>query len=79
MSIDATGTYLIPSSSWHPAQGRPGDIFKIGAAVVEESAIEFWDRQHPLSAFPRPPHPPRVDSDFMSIDTPETYLILACS
>jgi len=41
MSIDATGTYLIPSSSWHPAQGRPGDGFKIDSAVVEESAIEF--------------------------------------
>jgi len=78
MSIDVTGTYLIPSSSWHPAQGRPGDRFKIGAAVVEESAIEFWDHQHPLSAFPGPP-PPRVDSDFMSIDAPETYLIPACS
>jgi len=55
MSIDVTGTYLIPSSSWRPAQGRTGDRFKIGAAVVEESAIEFWDCQHPLSAFQGPP------------------------
>jgi len=78
MSIDATGSYLIPSSSWHPAQGRPGDRFKIGAVVVEESAIEVWDGQHPLSAFPGPP-PPRVDSDFMSSNAPETYLIPACS
>jgi len=44
MGIDVTGTYLIPLCSWHPAQGRPGDRFKIGAAVVEKSAIEFWDR-----------------------------------
>jgi len=77
MSIDAPETYLIPSSSWHPAQGHPSNRFKIGAAVVEESAIEFWDRQHPLSAFPGPP--PRVESDFMSIEVPETYVIPACS
>jgi len=35
------------------------------------------DRQHLLSAFPGPPT--RVDSDFMSINTPEMYLIPACS
>jgi len=78
MSIDVTGTYLIPSCSWHLAQQRPSDRFKIGGAVVEESAIELWDCQHPLSAFLGPPSP-RVDSHFMSIDAPETYLILACS
>jgi len=78
MSIDATGTYHIPSSSWHPAQGRPGDRFKIGVAVVVQSAIESWDLQHPHLAFPVPP-PPRVDSYLMSIDAPETYLIPACS
>jgi len=44
---------------------------------VEECAIESWDRQHLLSAFPGPPT--RVDSDFMSIDPTVTFFILACS
>ena len=78
MSINATGMYLIPAWSWRQAQRRPSDRFTIGLEVVEESVIEFWDRQHPLSAFPKPP-PPRVDSDFMSIHATGTYLIPACS
>ena len=45
--------------------------------VVEESAIEPWDCQHPRSAFPG--SPPGVDSDFISIDATGMFLILACS
>jgi len=55
MSIDAIEPYLIPECSWRRAQGCPGNRSKIGSAVVEESAIESWDREHPLSAFPGPP------------------------
>jgi len=31
----------MPACSWRRAQRRPGDGFKIGRAVVEESAIEL--------------------------------------
>ena len=41
MSIDATGMFFIPGCSWHRAQRRPSDGFKIGWVVVEESAIGF--------------------------------------
>ena len=77
MNTGAAETYTILACSWHRAQRRPSDRFKIGPVVMEESAIEFWDCQYPLSAFPGPPA--RVDSDFMSIDAPETYLIPGCS
>jgi len=77
MSIDAPETYPIPACGWRRAQRRPSDRSKIGRAVVEESAIESWDRQHLLSAFPGPPT--RVDSDFMSIDPTVTFFILECS
>ena len=40
MSFDATGMFLIPLCSWRRAQRRPGDRFKIGLPVVEESAVE---------------------------------------
>ena len=63
MSIDATGTYLIPPCSWHLPQRRPNKRFKVGAAGVEESAIDFWHRQHPLSAFLGTP-PPQSQEQF---------------
>ena len=77
MGIDAIETYLIPACSRRKAKRRPSDRSRIGSAVVEESAIESWDRQHPLSAFAGPP--PRLCSDFMSIDATVTSLIPACS
>ena len=77
MSNDAPEIYLIPACSWRRAPWRPGYRSKIGWSVVKKSAIKFCDRQHPLSAFPG--HTPRVDSYFMSMDVPETYLTLACS
>ena len=46
MSFDATERYLIPPRSWVQAQQPPAIRFRIGKLVVEESAIEFWDRQH---------------------------------
>jgi len=79
MNTSAPETYPIPSCSWRRAQQRPGDRFKIGPVVVEKYAIDLWDRQHLHSGFDGGPRPPRVDSDFMSIDAPETYLIPACS
>jgi len=41
MSIDAPETYLKLACSWRRDQRPPGDRFKIGYAVVKESAIEF--------------------------------------
>jgi len=46
MSYDATETSFIPLSSWRPAQQSPAIRSRIGGMVVEESVIEFWDRQH---------------------------------
>jgi len=45
MSFDATETFFIPPRSWRRAQHPPAIVSRIGLAVVEESAIEFWDRQ----------------------------------
>jgi len=48
MSFDATETYLIPPRSWRRAQQPSAIRSRIGPAVMEESAIEFWDRQHTI-------------------------------
>jgi len=45
-------TYLIPLCSWRRAQQYPAIRSRIGEVVVEESAIEFWDRQHPIPFSP---------------------------
>jgi len=45
LSFDATETSFIPLRSWRRVQPPPGIRSRIGAVVVEESAIEFWDRQ----------------------------------
>jgi len=45
MGSDATETSCIPLRSWHRAQQPPAIRSRIGAVVVEESVIEFWDRQ----------------------------------
>jgi len=45
LSSDATETYLIPPRSRRQGQQPPAIGSRIGPAVVEESAIEFWDRQ----------------------------------
>jgi len=45
MSSDATETSFIPLRSWRRAQQPPAIRSRIGAVVVEESAIEFWERQ----------------------------------
>jgi len=42
---DATETSFIPGRSWRRAQQSPAIRFRIGAVVVEESVIEFWDCQ----------------------------------
>jgi len=44
LSFDATETFFIPLRSWRRARQSPAIRFRIGAVVVEESAIEFWDR-----------------------------------
>ena len=36
---------VIALRSWHHAQQPPAIRFRSGAVVMEESAIEFWDRQ----------------------------------
>jgi len=41
LSIDVTETYFIPLGSWRRAQQSPAIRLRIGAVVVEESAIEF--------------------------------------
>ena len=48
MDLDATETYLIPPRSWRQAQQPPAIGSRIGQLVVEESAIEFWDRQYTI-------------------------------
>ena len=48
MSLDATETYPIPPRSRRRAQQPSAIRFRIGRAVMEESAIEFWDRQHTI-------------------------------
>ena len=50
MSFNATKTYLIPARSWRQAQQPPAIRSRIGQLVVEESAIEFWDRQHTIQS-----------------------------
>jgi len=47
IGFDATETYLIPPCSWRQAQQPPAIRIRIGQPVVEESAIEFRDYQHP--------------------------------
>ena len=41
LSSDATETSFIPLHSWRRAQQSPAIGSRIGAVVVEESAIEF--------------------------------------
>ena len=50
MSFDATETYLIPLGSCRQAQQPPAIRSRIGQMVVEESAIELWDRQHTIQS-----------------------------
>jgi len=45
MGFDATEPSSIPLRSWLRAQQSPAIGSRIGTAAVEESAIEFWDRQ----------------------------------
>ena len=45
LSLDATEISFIPLRRWHREQQSPAIRFRIRAVVVEESAIEFWDRQ----------------------------------
>jgi len=45
LSSDVTETSFIPLRSWRRAQRSPAIRFRIGAVVLEESAIEFCDRQ----------------------------------
>jgi len=48
MGFDATETYLIPPRSWSRAQQPSAIRSRIGPPVMEESAIEVWDRQHTI-------------------------------
>jgi len=45
MGFDATETPFIPLRSWRQDQQPPAIGSRIGQALVEESAIGFWDRQ----------------------------------
>jgi len=45
MSLNATETSFILLRSWRRAQQPPAIGSRIGRVVVEESVIEFWDRQ----------------------------------
>jgi len=45
MGSDATETSFIPLRSWRRAPQPPAIRSRIGAVVVEESVIEFWDCQ----------------------------------
>jgi len=45
MSSDATETSFILLRSWRRAQQPPSIRSRIGAVVVEGSAIRFWERQ----------------------------------
>jgi len=50
MSSDATETSFIPLRSYRRSQQPPAIRSRIGPAVVEESAIEFWDRQDSIQS-----------------------------
>jgi len=57
-----------------------------GQVTDSKSVERLWRNLPPSSGIAsipsqpsEDPPPPRVDSDFMSIDTPETYLTPACS
>jgi len=50
MSFNATETYLIPARSWRQAQHPAAIRSRIGQLVMEESAIELWDRQHTIQS-----------------------------
>jgi len=56
LSSDATGTSIIPLRSWCRARRCPAIRFRIGAVVVEESAIELWDRQSTYKDNPHKSH-----------------------
>jgi len=43
LTFDATEMSFIPARSGRRAQQSPAIRFRIGAVVVEESAIELWD------------------------------------
>ena len=45
MGSDATETSFIPLPSWRRAQQPPAIRSRIGAVVVEESAIKLWELQ----------------------------------
>jgi len=45
MSSDGTESSFIPLRSWRRGQQPPAIRSRIGAVVVEESAMEFWERQ----------------------------------
>jgi len=45
MSSDGTETCFIHLHSWHQGQQSPAMRSRIGAVVVEGSAMEFWERQ----------------------------------
>jgi len=45
MSSDGTEMSFIPLRSWRRGQQSPAIRSRVGAVVVEESAIEFWERQ----------------------------------
>jgi len=44
LTFDTTETSFIPRRSGRRAQQSPAIRFRIGGVVVEESAIELWDR-----------------------------------
>jgi len=45
MRSDVTVTPFIPLRSWHRDRQSPAIRSRIGAVVVQDSAIRFWDRQ----------------------------------
>jgi len=44
LGFDVTKTSVILLRSWRRAQQSPAIRSRIGVAVVEKPAIEFWDR-----------------------------------
>jgi len=48
---DATKTSFIPLGSWRQAPQPPAIRSRIGTVVVEESVIEFWDRQDSIKPY----------------------------
>jgi len=44
LGFDATEMSFIPLRIWRRAQQSPAIRFRIGAVVVEGSAIGFWER-----------------------------------